>query len=136
MEWLKFLPLLFRGLELVTQVREDVRQGKDPFDIIKQQAPGVIDLFAAAGAQMWPNLSQQQQVAAGAQRFDIELVKSIQTNLNKLGALPVLNVDGSYGKLTKDAVTAFQKAHGLVADGWAGKLTQAKMAEELAKLGS
>ena len=38
-------------------------------------------------------------------------------------------VDGDAGKLTKAAVVAFQKAHGLVADGIAGPLTRLALAK-------
>lgn len=50
-------------------------------------------------------------------------VDDLQTALNKLGADPQLDVDGNYGRHTKVAVMAFQKAHGLDADGIAGPLT-------------
>lgn len=47
----------------------------------------------------------------------------LQTDLNKLGASPQLVVDGSYGRMTKRAIRAFQKAHSLEADGIAGPET-------------
>jgi hypothetical protein len=47
----------------------------------------------------------------------------LQAALNRLGADPPLVVDGCYGRHTRRAVTAFQAAHGLAADGLAGPLT-------------
>ena len=41
--------------------------------------------------------------------------------------------DGIYGQLTKEAVTAWQKEHGLTADGVVGPATLAKMFPEVAK---
>lgn len=59
----------------------------------------------------------------------------LQESLNKLGATPELEVDGSYGEATKKAVREYQEDHApLVADGWAGAATQASIYEELAKL--
>ena len=52
-------------------------------------------------------------------------VKSLQKFLNWYGAYG-LKVDGRYGKLTKNAVSLFQKAHGLSQDGIYGEKTYAK----------
>jgi lysozyme family protein len=55
----------------------------------------------------------------------------LQMTLNRLGATedfskyPPLAVDGSYGRVTRRAVAAFQAAHGLTPDGIAGPLTTA-----------
>ncbi len=57
-----------------------------------------------------------QQGSEGAQ------VRSLQTQLKKLGYYTG-TVDGSYGQGTVNAVKAFQKAHGLTADGKAGTAT-------------
>ena len=53
-------------------------------------------------------------------------VRQIQTNLKKWGYYSG-NVDGVYGTATKNAVVAFQKKYGLVADGIAGPATLAKI---------
>ena len=52
-------------------------------------------------------------------------VRAIQQKLNQLGYS--LKVDGIYGAATKKAVTAFQKANGLTADGIAGPKTLAAL---------
>lgn len=53
----------------------------------------------------------------------------LQDMLNRLGAEPPLVVDGSYGRMTRRAVAAFQAAHGLESDGLAGPLTMAALQE-------
>jgi hypothetical protein len=60
-------------------------------------------------------------------------VEWLQESLNTLGADPLLVVDGDYGVATRAAVTKYQQAHSLEADGWAGVATQASIYEELAK---
>ena len=51
-----------------------------------------------------------------------EEVRRIQKKLKNLGFYSG-NIDGIYGKATKDAVTAFQKSCGITADGIAGQKT-------------
>lgn len=52
-------------------------------------------------------------------------VRSLQRDLNTLGADPQLEVDGRYGAATRNAVKEFQVAAGIVADGIAGPVTRA-----------
>lgn len=61
----------------------------------------------------------------------------IQDALNKLDVDgdPLL-IDGSYGRRTRNAVRAFQAAHGLEADGLAGPLTLAALETALAAKGT
>jgi lysozyme family protein len=56
----------------------------------------------------------------------------LQAALNTLGSRPSLLVDGSYGRLTKAAVRAFQASHGLDVDGLAGPKTIAGIGVALA----
>jgi putative chitinase len=58
----------------------------------------------------------------------------LQVSLNKLGADPVLVPDGSFGPLTARALTDFQAAHGLEADGKVGPKTWAAIETALAKV--
>ena len=51
--------------------------------------------------------------------------KWVQWYLNKHGANLV--VDGVFGKLSRDALKAFQKAHGLAVDGLCGKATRREL---------
>jgi Putative peptidoglycan binding domain len=57
-------------------------------------------------------------------------VKWLQKALNTVLRLH-LAVDGIYGPKTKDAVSSFQKAHGLQIDGVAGPITRARLKEVL-----
>ena len=58
-----------------------------------------------------------------------EDVKTLQINLNKLGA--ILDVDGSFGPATLAAVKAYQKKKGLVVDGSVGEKTKAAINADL-----
>lgn len=65
------------------------------------------------------------------QVFDAEW---LQASLNKLGALPPLEVDGIAGAATRIAVHAFQKSHSLTVDGLCGSLTIAAINEALKQM--
>lgn len=135
MEYLKFIPVIFQLIEQITAIRQAVRNGESVLDLLKTKAPGLIEIFSSIAKSLFPTLGTvAAQVQAGALTIDPSLVMTIQTQLNKLGTSPALVVDGSYGAKTKAAVSAFQAAHGLDADGWAGKLTQAALVAEIAKL--
>lgn len=58
--------------------------------------------------------------------------RQIQNLLDYLGYEPGV-IDGANGPNTRDAVTAFQRAEGLAADGIAGANTQGKLLEAVAK---
>ena len=62
-----------------------------------------------------------------------ESVKTLQAQLNAKG-FNAGSVDGIFGKNTRAAVLAFQKANGLAADGIVGKLTWAKLYDTTAAL--
>jgi putative chitinase len=57
----------------------------------------------------------------------------LQASLNRLGTEPPLIIDGSFGPLTAAAVTAFQQAHGLEADGKLSPQTVASIEQALAE---
>lgn len=78
------------------------------------------DPTAADACYTWPrNLSQ------GASGEDVRQLQIRVSGYPGYGA--VLALDGSYGPATKAAVTRFQQAYGLVADGMAGPATFAKI---------
>lgn len=56
-------------------------------------------------------------------------VTILQGNLNSLGF--TVEIDGSYGPATEEAVKSFQSSYGLDADGRCGPATSAKMAEAI-----
>ena len=55
----------------------------------------------------------------------------VQQSLNRLGTEPPLIVVGSFGPVTLSALQAFQRAHGLEADGKFGPLTEAALEKAL-----
>jgi putative chitinase len=57
----------------------------------------------------------------------------LQASLNRLGTEPPLIIDGLFGPLTAAAVTAFQQAHGLEADGKLSPQTVASIEQALAE---
>jgi peptidoglycan hydrolase-like protein with peptidoglycan-binding domain len=59
-------------------------------------------------------------------------VRSLQHDLNALGAAPTLALDGIFGPKTDAAVRSFQSGHGLVPDGKVGPLTSARLRTERA----
>lgn len=130
MNLLKLIPLIMRLIELAPKLQAALKSGGSILTILQQFAPDLIALVQDIGKEIFPALPPAAQADAGALRLDIERVRSIQGDLNKLGA--ALVVDGQYGQATKTAVYAFQQEQGLAADGWAGPLTVAKIAEKLA----
>jgi lysozyme family protein len=69
-------------------------------------------------------------LGVGGGQFD---ARAVQHALNMLGFGPLLE-DGSYGRFTRNAVLAFQRKHGLVADGLVGPATGAKLSYELFRM--
>ncbi len=91
----------------------------------------LIQGLTAAGQAQFPGVDPNKAAQAGSTLFDLEHVKWIQTALVLLRTK--VDVDGVYGKGTKEAVTAFQKANDLVADGWAGTKTSDALRNSLLK---
>ncbi len=61
-------------------------------------------------------------------------VKRMQTKLSERGFLPKADATGTYGAKTREAVSAFQKAAGLSADGTAGAQTLAVLYDPANKI--
>lgn len=123
---LKLLPFIMQGISLAQNINAEKTGGTKVIDIVRNDLPAVFDLFAGVGKTLFPELPQPSQVAAAAVVLDVDTTKRIQSQLNKLGVNPALDVDGVYGQKTKAAVSAFQRANPpLVVDGWAGAATQA-----------
>jgi lysozyme family protein len=75
-------------------------------------------------------------VGADGERDALTATRRLQILLNSLGVPETpLAVDGSYGRLTREAVRAFQRTHRLEPDGLAGPLTRAALASAEAGLG-
>lgn len=82
----------------------------------------ILPLLTQLGTATFPGLSSDKAPAAAATTLDVNGVKWTQTALNLL-LNASLQVDGVYGEGTKAAVTRFQQANNLEADGWAGTKT-------------
>lgn len=82
----------------------------------------ILPLLTQLGTTTFPGLSPDKAPAAAATTLDVNGVKWTQTALNLLLNATLL-VDGVYGAATKAAVTKFQAANNLEADGWAGTTT-------------
>lgn len=61
-------------------------------------------------------------------------VGELQELLNRVGTIPMLEVDDDFGKKTESAVERFQRAQRLYADGSVGSSTRAKLAAVLKAL--
>jgi hypothetical protein len=133
------LPLLFKFVQFAPQIRAAIAAGATALHAVNQVAPELIPLLEKIGTASFPDLSgTNAQAAAGNMIFQFELTKSIQRDLNRLGAAtPPLDVDGEYGPLTKVAVTKFQSGHPpLEVDGWAGPETMHALGAAIAALPS
>ena len=82
----------------------------------------ILPLLTQLGTTTFPGFSPDKAQAAAATTLDVNGVKWTQTALNVLLS-ESLQVDGVYGAATKAAVTTFQAANNLEADGWAGTKT-------------
>lgn len=135
-DFVKFMPIVFRILALLPKIQEAMKAGAPILSLLQKYAPDMIDLVGGVGAVLFPSLPPAAQVEVGAlTAFDPGQVSWIQTSMNRLNiANPPLVVDGHYGALTKAAIEAFQTSKGLVVDGWGGKVTQTAIQDELNKL--
>jgi N-acetylmuramoyl-L-alanine amidase len=78
------------------------------------------------------NLNYLDQTSTLYRGIKNNYVKQLQQDLIKLGySLSPYGADGSFGKVTEDAVKKWQKDNGLVVDGKFGPASRAKMAELL-----
>ena len=82
----------------------------------------ILPLLTQLGTTTFPGFSADKAPTAAATTLDVNGVKWTQTALNLL-LNASLQVDGVHGAATKAAVTTFQAANGLEADGWAGTKT-------------
>lgn len=92
-----------------------------------QQRP---ELAAAMGVPS-PSIVLAQGPVPAPPPVGVHDAHALQMALNALGAAPKLKEDGSFGRLTRRAVVAFQHAHGLEEDGVAGPLTWAAITEAI-----
>ena len=91
------------------------------------------ELYEAANIKASSSASSSSGGDGSALRYgsQSDAVRTLQENLKSLGYYTG-SVSGHFGTLTEAAVTNFQKANGLSADGIAGSKTLAKIASKLA----
>jgi murein L,D-transpeptidase YcbB/YkuD len=131
---IRLLPIVFRAINVAPQIQEAIRIGTPIVKAVEENAGDLLPLLKEIGKQKFPGIDERFAPAAAASTmFDPIRIKWLQTALNVLGASPPLDVDGEYGPMTKEAVLQFQKAHGIVADGWAGDVTHAALQLALSK---
>ncbi len=131
---IKLLPIIFRAINIAPQIQEAIRIGTPMVKAVEENAGDLLPLLGEIGKQKFPGIDERFAPAAAASTmFDPIRIKWLQTALNVLGTNPPLDVDGEYGPMTKDAVLQFQKAHDIVADGWAGDVTHAALQLALSK---
>ena len=131
---IKLLPIVFRAINVAPQIQEAMRIGTPIVKAVEENAGDLLPLLKEIGKQKFPDIDEKFAPAAAASTmFDPIRIKWLQTVLNVLGVTPPLDVDGEYGPMTKDSVLQFQKAHELVADGWAGDATHTAMQLALSK---
>jgi peptidoglycan hydrolase-like protein with peptidoglycan-binding domain len=125
---IKLLPIIFRAINAAPQIQQAIRMGTPIDKAVESNARDLLPLFAEIGKQMFPAINERFAPAAAASTMmDPIRIKWIQTALNVIGTNPPLDVDGEYGPRTTEAVLQFQKAQGLVTDGWAGDTTHAAL---------
>lgn len=135
MEWITTIMSL---MGVAGDVKKWIDIGLPIVTELQKSQPKVISILEQIGTQLFPQLQGQiHKVAAAADAiFNPNGTKWLQTSLNTLQSAG-LDVDGSYGPLTKAAVSAFQTAHQPLSgpvDGWAGPKTSSVISSELAKL--
>jgi murein L,D-transpeptidase YcbB/YkuD len=131
----QLLPIIFRAINVAPQIQQAIRTGTPIVKAVEDNAGNLLPLLAEIGKKMFPAINEKLAPAAAASTmFDPVRVKWLQTALNVLGANPPLDVDGEYGPRTTEAVLQFQKANGLVIDGWVGDLTHVALQLALSKI--
>lgn len=131
---IQLLPIIFRAINVAPQIQEAIRIGTPVVKAVEDNAADLLPVLKEIGKQKFPGIDERFAPAAAASTmFDPIRIKWLQTALNVLGAKPPLEIDGSYGPMTKDAVLQFQKDHNLAADGWAGDATHAALQVALSK---
>ncbi len=101
---------------------------------IEQLSKPLATILESVGAEFFPKAAPALHVVGAVlAAFDPDTTKWLQGSLNTILGLN-LDVDGEYGPMTRDAVSALQTKLGLTVDGIAGQITQAAIQAMLAKL--
>jgi len=94
-------------------------------------AAGLLGLAACTAPGGPASDGRSGEAAAQVERYDVTAVRTVQRRLNALGydAGPV---DGIPGPSTRAAISRFQRANGLIADGFASKQVLEKLSLQVA----
>lgn len=128
MDILTILGLVMRYGPIIGRIMGAAGSNADVVTKIDQLAPDVKTVLKDIGEKFFPKATPEAQIVGAAVAINPNTVIELQTMLNdKLDA--GLEADGIMGKATREAVSKFQKANGLVVDGVAGKNTLAALAK-------
>jgi murein DD-endopeptidase MepM/ murein hydrolase activator NlpD len=82
---------------------------------------GAIDCFPFLPEVVYPSIKK------GMTGCFVEQIQTYLNKINETSPLPLLIIDGKFGKLTEKAVIDFQKKNGLNPDGIMGSLSMTKL---------
>ena len=91
----------------------------------------LLPLLMQLGSSVFPGVDPNKAADAAFSLFDTEHIKWVQMALTLLGN--TVDVDGVYGKGTKEAVSKFQTESSILVDGWAGTKTNEALRAALLK---
>jgi len=122
-------PYLWGGTNIQTKGKYTSDDKFDPNEMDPQLgiiplARRMVDLDASLALPAVPYVPSPP-IASGVATEPESGVKWVQTSLNTLGAVPPLDIDGSYGRNTCRAIEQFQRSYGLEVDGLVGPKTVA-----------
>ena len=81
------LPLLFKLIVIAPQIQNAIKTGIPIVDAVMRASPDLLPLLEQIGKTVFPQLSgTNAQWAAGNMIFNVEMTKTLQADLNKLGA--------------------------------------------------
>jgi peptidoglycan hydrolase-like protein with peptidoglycan-binding domain len=133
--WFSYVPYAVRAMQYRGEIEALVEEAIPVIRRALTMVPELQKLFDKAKAlavkiapELFKSSSQQEQLPLGpaprtvspstSSKYDVEW---LQTTLNhKTPGMTPLAIDGIYGPGTKARVEAYQQAHGLNVDGWAG----------------
>lgn len=133
---LAYLPIILKLVNIIPIIQAALQQGGSTIAIIQRLAPELLPLLQEIGGSVFPQADPAKAIQAGIDViFDKDGTMWVQNTLNQFNKNTALDVDGSYGALTKAAVAAYQTAHPpLKVDGWCGPKTSGSLAVAVAKI--
>lgn len=120
---------LSSGIELVSYIKSKYSglQILKHSDVNATACPGKSFPFKSFTGEEKADYTLENKTAVLKKGSKGESVRLLQEILNKHGANPVLDIDGSFGAKTETAVREFQRKKGLTADASVGPMTWAAL---------